>query len=130
MTERQKRDILTLRDRGQTYAAIAGKLGLPLNTVKSYCQRSKGNHPAEGSFCRNCGEPLAHSAKVRQKSFCCNHCRNAWWNNHRDQLNHRDARTQMCLYCGCDFETFGKRGQKYCCHECYIADRYGEGGKR
>jgi len=129
MTERQKRDILILRDRGLTYAAISDKMEIPLNTVKSYCRRAQGNTLTEGILCRNCGDTLVHSAQVRKKSFCCNHCRNAWWNNHRDQLNHRDARTQMCLYCGCSFEVAGKRRQKYCCHECYISDRYGEGGK-
>jgi endogenous inhibitor of DNA gyrase (YacG/DUF329 family) len=123
MNERQKRDIQALRGKGLTYADIAERVGLNINTVKSFCRRTP---LVEQDKCRNCGKALCHSSKTRQKSFCSNHCRNSWWNNNRHELKPRDTKQLACAYCGAEFAVAGKRDRKYCCHECYIADRYGD----
>jgi len=71
--------------------------------------------------CRNCGKPLPHSAITRNKPFCCNHCRNTWWNNHRDDTSPYAENTATCLYCGREFETYSRR-QRYCSFSCQRAD--------
>jgi len=78
------------------------------------------------SKCRNCGKPLPHSAKSRQKPFCSNHCRNTWWNNQRGDTelypnrDYNDNRA-TCFYCGREFETYSRR-QRYCSFSCQRAD--------
>ena len=126
MNERQKRDIQALRGKGLTYADIAERVGLSVNTVKSFCRRTP---LVETDKCRNCGKELPHSSKTRQKWFCCNHCRNTWWNNHRDEMNHRDTRTETCAHCGRGFEVHDKRERKYCSQACFHADHRKGGDK-
>ena len=29
-----------------------------------------------------------------------------------------------CVRCHKTFTAYGNKGRKYCCHECYVADRY------
>ena len=40
MTAAQKQRIESLRGKGESYAAIADDLGIPENTIKSYCRRN------------------------------------------------------------------------------------------
>lgn len=40
MTTEQKSKILSLRDSGHGYAAIAAKVGISKDTVKSFCRRN------------------------------------------------------------------------------------------
>jgi len=124
MTNREKHQIDIMRRGGYSYADIADELGVPMNTVKSYCRRSQGQQVA-GDLCRNCGRPLVQNPHARQKHFCSNHCRQLWWNSNRDQVNHRDRRTMECAYCGRAFSVHGKRQRKYCSQGCYAADRGG-----
>ena len=123
MTNREKHQIDALRRKGHSYAAIADKLGIPLNTVKSHCRRSQERHG--GDHCRNCDRPIWQNPQARQKHFCSNRCRQEWWNNNRDQINHRDSRTVECGYCGRAFRAHGKRQRKYCSSACCAADRGG-----
>jgi len=124
MTDRQKREVQALRRKGRSYAGIAEELGLSPNTVKSYCHRSRDTQAA-GDLCRNCGRPLVQNPRAREKSFCSNHCRQTWWGNNRDQINHRDERTVECACCGREFQAYGKRQRKYCSQACCAADRGG-----
>jgi len=123
MNERQKHEIDALRRKGHTYAYIADKLDLPMNTVKSYCRRSQ--EQPDDDLCRNCGNPVWQHPRARQKHFCSNRCRQIWWNGNRDKINHRDTRTVECAYCGCEFRAHGKRQRKYCSPACCAADRGG-----
>ncbi|MDR1465295.1 MAG: sigma-70 region 4 domain-containing protein [Oscillospiraceae bacterium] len=123
MTDRQKRQIEAMRRKGCSYAEISDELELSPNTVKSYCQRSRGG--SEGDVCRNCGEPIMQNHGAKQKNFCSNHCRQDWWNHNRNQINHRDRRTAICDCCGQAFEVHGKRKQRFCSQECYADWRRG-----
>ena len=40
MTIIQKRKVVYLREKGESYAAIASAIGASENTVKSYCRRN------------------------------------------------------------------------------------------
>ncbi len=45
MTNEQKRTIAELRSKGATYAKIGEAVGIPMNTVKTYCRTNFGYTP-------------------------------------------------------------------------------------
>lgn len=126
MTNGEKVQIVQMRKRGLGCAEIARSLGLSVNTVKSYCQRS-GVKPLEkktaqsDDVCRQCGSVLKHTPGRKRKQFCSDACRLHWWHEHRELG--RNARTVVCASCGKAFVT--DRMQKYCSHACYIQARFG-----
>ena len=138
MTENQRNQIAKLRAAGFGYGKIAQQLGMSLNTVKSYCRRNSvnGDVPVETApvltgettACENCGGIIQQISKQKKKRFCCDACRNKWWNNHLDQVKRRAVYDFTCPHCGRKFHVYGDKRRKYCSHECYIADRFG-GGK-
>lgn len=40
MTRQEQEEIICLRDRGRTYAEIAGATGIPVSTLKSFFRRN------------------------------------------------------------------------------------------
>ena len=126
MTNGEKVQIGQMRKRGLGYTEIALSLGMSVNTVKSYCQRS-GVKPLEkktaqsGDVCRQCGSVLKHTPGRKRKQFCSDTCRLRWWHEHRELG--RNARTIICASCGKAFVM--DRMQKYCSHACYIQTRFG-----
>lgn len=138
MTDNQKTQIAKLRAAGQGYGSIARTLGLSQNTVKSFCRRnniheSTGEPPisftGETVRCENCGREIRQIAKRKKKRFCCDRCRNEWWNKHLDQVKRKAIYNFVCPHCGKAFQTYGDKRRKYCSHECYIAERF-KGGDR
>ncbi len=122
----QKERIALLRAEGKSYTKIADTLGLSINTVKSYCRRNNlgGNatimsDPVDGTFCCQCGVPLKQTIGKKQKRFCSDKCRMAWWNAHPEEVKHKTIRAFTCHTCGKYFEAFGKRERKYCSRACY-----------
>ena len=138
MTDNQKAQIIKLRAAGNGYGKIAQTLGISLNTVKSFCRRNdiNGNIAIEPSVtltgettaCENCGREIQQIAKRKKKRFCCDKCRNEWWNSHLDQVKRKAVYDFKCPHCGKEFNIYGDRRRKYCSHECYIADRFKGGG--
>ena len=93
---KEKEAVLTMYRQGQKYKEIADLLLLSPNTVKSICRRS-GIKPltsgeADPGRCRNCGLPLSHTAGARQKLFCSDRCRYAWWNKKRGLMPYLRSR--------------------------------------
>lgn len=136
MDDKQKQKVAVLRANGCGYRTIARKLGISPNTVKSYCRRNglggvavpKRKTPqftGEVTPCWNCGAEIRQVAKRKKRIFCCDKCRNEWWNHHLDLVDRRALRTQTCPVCGRAFEVYGSAPRKYCSHECYIEDRFG-----
>jgi len=126
MTNGEKLLITQQRGQGMGYAEIARKLGLSVNTVKSYCQRNGikpvGKATATGKdVCRQCGSVLEHTPGRKKKQFCSDVCRMSWWHTHRAMSS--KARSIKCTGCGREFMT--NRIQKYCSHTCYINARFG-----
>mgnify|MGYP000032197955 CR=1 FL=1 len=126
MTNGEKLMIAQQRRQGLGYTEIARKLGMSVNTVKSYCQRN-GIKPVgkmliqSDNACRQCGSMLQHTPGRKKKQFCSDVCRMRWWHEHREMS--KTARGAKCAACGREFIT--DRAQKYCSHACYIAARFG-----
>ena len=121
MNNNQKHTIQDLRALGRTYRQIADHTGLSVNTVKSFCLRSD----VSKKLCKNCGNPLVSVVKRKPKTFCGDHCRQAWWRNNRDQLCKKAVYHFNCTNCGDPFESYGNINRKFCSRGCYIAHRYG-----
>lgn len=115
MTDNQKNQIRKLRASGNGYGKIAETLGISVNTVKSFCRRNelcRGNNIAaraeqppenftgETTVCENCGREIRQIAKRKKKRFCCDKCRNAWWNSHLDQVKRTAVYHIKCQHCG------------------------------
>jgi len=129
MTKMQKQRIAYLRGKGESYAAIADDLSISENTVKSYCRRNnivvaiKQEQPVATDTCANCGYPLTHTPGSKQKRFCSNRCRMAWWKTHPEAVNRRAVYRFVCPTCGTEFEAYGNMRRKYCSRSCFGAMR-------
>lgn len=139
MTESQKAKIIKLRADGNGCRAIASKLGMSVNTVKSFCKRNNINtetaaglterHVTQITRCENCGKEVQQIKGRRFKRFCSDQCRAAWWNRNLDLVKRKAYYTIVCKHCGKEFQVYGDKRRKYCSYECYIADRF-QGGER
>lgn len=137
MTIDEKNRIIQMRKDGLGYGKIAQDLGISRNTIKSFCQRNELNCEAasmpeitvtgnlEEKPCLNCGQPVRQNPGRKEKKFCCDACRNKWWNSHLSQVNRKAMYEFVCPACGKPFTAYGNRNRKYCSHECYIEDRFG-----
>ena len=132
MVEQNKADIRRLRSAGQSYTQIAEILHLSRNTVKSICQRHDfqpeiqliSSHDQE--HCQNCGSRIEQAAGKKQRIFCSTACRRTWWKAHRAMGKKKTAIQIQCASCGRMFEDYTRNHRKYCCHACYIANRFKE----
>ena len=130
MTEQNKAGISRLRLAGHSYTQIAEIMHLSRNTVKSVCQRY-GFQPEvtleiekESGVCQNCGMRIIQPQGRKHRSFCSDACRRAWWKAHRDSGKKKTATQVRCVFCGRMFEDYARNHRKYCCHACYVQDRF------
>ncbi len=137
MTDGQKKQIMRLRAAGDGYGRIAQKVGISVNTVKSFCRRNKieeasleqsAEFTSETTYCENCGREIRQIAKQKKKRFCCDKCRNAWWNSHLDLVKRKAIYDFKCPHCGREFQVYGDKRRKYCSYACFLADRFKGGG--
>ena len=130
MTEKQKSKIQQLRQRGVGYIRIAQALGISENTIKSFCRRNRlagdTNQALPEHFCQSCGKPVPQNPGRKEKKFCSDTCRMEWWNAQPDNIRRKTWQTLICQHCGKAFKVYGNAVRKYCCHACYVADRFGE----
>lgn len=135
MTNNEKEMIRELRMKGLGYGKVAERMGLKLETVKSFCRRhglgGKGatlveihDTGAEYIPCKNCGAEIRQTPKRKRKLFCCDACRNRWWNEHPYMIDKKTYYDFTCQNCGKEFRVYGNSKRKYCCHECYIEHRF------
>ena len=130
MTEEQKQQIISLREQGLGYMKVAQQTGISLNTVKSFCRRnivvlSKPKAFATKGICEQCGKPVTQIEGRKLKRFCSDKCRNKWWRSNPDKVNRIAMYKYQCPNCGKEFEVYGNKNRKYCCHECYLEHRFG-----
>ena len=126
VTNEQKSGVSRLLKKGCSYVEISKKLELPYNSVKSFCRRHKGVVEVKTieSRCKHCGEVISGTRGHRQRLFCSDACRYAWWNNHPEHRSKNVVHSFVCANCGQTFQSYGKVQRKYCSHRCYIAGRY------
>ena len=124
MTDEQKRQIGSYRTRGKSYRQIAELMNMPISTVKTFCSRNFKSK--SGSLCEQCGMPVEQTPGRKHKRFCTDRCRMSWWNSHQDLVKRKANYFITCQHCGKSFISYGNKHRKYCCHECYIEERYDE----
>lgn len=127
VTDAEKEKIQFLRGEGFGYGAIAERLGISANTVKSFCRRnclSAAGVVEAASVCRCCGRPLGDLPRGNLRKFCSEACRRAWWREHGDLVERRKFYVLVCAHCGKEFRSYGNKKRKYCSHACYIAERF------
>lgn len=134
MNDLQRKAIEKLRNKGAGYKAIAQKLDLSVNTVKSYCRRNglTGNRSGTAAleeilFCKECGKKLTQTDGAKKKTFCSDECRLSWWKDHPEEIKRKANYELTCNHCQKTFISYGNKKRKYCSHECYIAHRFGGG---
>ncbi len=142
-----KQKIHIMRQEGRSYSLIAATLGIPFNTVKSYCRRNnitviktgstkdsdyKSEVPAvereRQTVCKNCGKLLSQSVKGQPKKFCSEKCRRTWWKANEQQLDRKAYYSLICSRCGIEFRSYGNKSRKFCSHSCYISNRFRNAG--
>ncbi len=132
MSAQDKHALEKMRRAGKSYDEISRRLKIKESAIRTYCSRhgltdevllSEANKSPEG-FCPNCGLPIQQIAKQKPRRFCCDRCRHTWWAKNRICLNRRAYYQLRCKHCGKEFISYGNEKQKYCCHECYIAERF------
>lgn len=114
MTGEQKQQIFLLRKQGASFAEIGKELGIPKNTVKTFCWRNslsneeivkaEENHGYMG-FCKQCGNQLEQKIRSRPRKFCCDQCRYDWWKSHENEMIRKARITKICAECGEEFLT-------------------------
>ena len=119
MTDLERKKIDVLRKQGLGYKKIAADVGLSLNTVKSYCK----SHPVsyEGTFCLQCGTEVKQTAHKRQRKYCSDACRAAWWSAH-PEARKSSRYPHTCAFCGKEFSS-DRSASKYCSTLCYANAR-------
>ncbi len=128
MTEEQKIKIKLLRAQNLTFTQISEQTGISRNTIKSFMHRETSKNVAvyDKNTCLQCGKTLIQPSKTKPRKFCCESCRNAYWNTHRYLSNQSNSTYIICAYCRKPFNSHGRKNRKYCCRKCYINARFGE----
>ena len=93
MTGEQKQQIIALRRDGAGYGRIAMQLQISINTVKAFCRRHSLAARTDGAVCEQCGKPIEQNPGRKRKRFCCDVCRNKWWNAHLELVKRKAVYT-------------------------------------
>lgn len=127
MTELQKTLTLSLRSQGFGYKAIASKIGVSADSVRSYCRTLKSKTTTvipsvngENSYCPVCGKELQQANVGRHKHFCSDKCRVKYWSfNQKANAQYKHT----CISCGKEFSSTHK-DRKFCSTSCYSKHRF------
>ena len=132
MTLDQKNTIVLMRTERYSYKAISDAIGVPKETVKSFCRRNNlGKEYIQTAaeektgICPQCGNPVAINQKTKRKRFCSPNCRMLWWNSHPEMVQRKALYVFTCAGCGKSFSSYGNAKRKYCSHKCYVSSRFG-----
>ena len=87
-------EIMKFRQQGLGYRRIAAVTGYSLNTVKSVCRRAAEQQ--EEKVCLQCGAKVEQPPHRKEKKFCSDKCRLAWWKAHPEQLNRKAIYAVRC----------------------------------
>lgn len=117
MRTAQAEQISHMRRMGNSYGQIADSLGLPLNTVKSFCRRRCITAESGVSLCECCGVEVKQTEHRKVKRFCSDTCRTKWWSAHQHLFSRTSRVPIHCQYCGRKFTDYATAGRKYCSHD-------------
>jgi len=121
ITAEQKQRVLSMRAQGMTFAQIAAATGIPRNSVKSFYQReAKKQCPEPKNACKHCGAAINQTSKTKQRVYCSDACRYAYWNRQRGE---RGVPAFVCAHCGTAFAACPSARRKYCSQRCFHAAR-------
>jgi len=127
MTIFQKEQVKQRRLSGDSYGLIAAELNISEGTVKTFCRRNNIGLSIQTSknntVCLQCGLSLTHTPHKRQKKFCSDKCRLAWWNSHQDQVNRKANYNFICIVCGKEFTAYGDNDRRFCSRACFGLSR-------
>ena len=124
MTDKQKESIALLRDCGVSVTEIAERLGLSVNTIKSYCKRHALKAQTKSKrYCLQCHNLIRQNLHRKAKKFCCDRCRVIWWGKHSSLLRTPSKQTFICPVCHGSFSAYPSTKQKYCSRLCYARSR-------
>ena len=125
MKESDKKKIEELWLQGYGSTKIADKLGINVNTVKSFCRRHglSGDRQQEKfnnldiavkePRCKCCGSSIVWRSGAKKKIFCSNSCRMKWWNSHQELVDRKAEYDFVCRNCGRLFTAYGNSDIKY-----------------
>ena len=111
MTTEQKLEIDKMRKVGYSMQTISDELQIPVGTIKSYLSR---RNPAPR--CAYCNQVIPREMHRKNKRFCSDRCRNAWWRNNCNAS--KTAVKVVCPVCGTAFTSFPSKHQTYCSKAC------------
>ena len=127
MTKSERIKINELSAEGLGYRRISAVTGLSPNTIKSYLKRHGSELailPAQtGCECKRCHRPIQQTPHKRQKVFCSDACRMAWWNAHPEKVQRRANHTLCCEQCGITFISYSNKQRRFCSRACYAEYR-------
>lgn len=133
MTTEEKLKVKKMRDDGLGYLAISKELNINLSTIKSFCRRKLNGNPEvvivehDDNHCLNCGRKLEDKFTPRKRKFCCDDCRQTYWNSHRELVKRKNGRTVTCQHCHKEFIVYGNNERKYCSINCFMEERFRNG---
>ena len=130
MTDKQKSEITGLRAAGVGYTVIARQMGLPRDTVRSFCRRNglAGETAGGKEEAAGCPEDGFCREGMKKRVFCSKECREKWWHGHPDKVRQKAVYSFTCAGCGQPFTAYGNAGRKCCSHGCYIRAHFNGGG--
>ncbi len=126
MNDMQKSQIINMRADGIGYRAIAKELDISENTIKSFCRNNNlsGTFTPKKCYCKECGKEIIQKEHTKKRIFCSERCKRSWWNKNRIKLGKTKLEEHTCLNCHKPFKAYPHENRKYCCHTCYIEDRF------
>ena len=62
--------------------------------------------------------------KISNELGISEECKRKWWNRNRTKLDKTKLEEHTCLNCHKPFKAYPHENRKYCCHTCYIEDRF------
>lgn len=76
-------------------------------------------------FCPECGKPVLDTdSPGRQRVFCSDDCRKAYWKKHPKMENWESYEKLTCPVCGRIFYGRIDQHRKYCSHACAFKDTW------
>ena len=136
MNEEKRQEIVNLRKQGMSMRKLAEYTGETIATIRAKCKgvstslenRDILDQIRRKEVCAYCGRRIEQPKMGRPRRFCSDDCRRAYWKANRDIMkrNPEAIYTKVCPYCGKTFQAYGNKNRKYCCHEHYVLDYYGD----